>query len=116
MAYVTGFSEHLTESEQLEPIRLTHLGQAHFAATGPEGRTCRECEKWYHLGRNSGEPVKVKKPHRYDAGAQRPCKCQHPIANKAERRVPHDALACRFFKQCGNPPAPERKTKGLAEK
>lgn len=24
-------------------LRMTYLGQAHIAGTGPEGKTCREC-------------------------------------------------------------------------
>ena len=49
------FTEHLTMPETLKPVLSTHLGQAHFGGTGPKGKTCRHCEKWYLLDDNGNK-------------------------------------------------------------
>lgn len=102
------FTEHLTMPEHVALLRDTALGQAHIAGTGPEGKTCRECAKWFNVNR-AGDRV----DHMYTAPGEdlvevRPALCHHPIANKAYRRVPHDAKACRFFKQEDEPPVARR--------
>lgn len=104
------FTDHLTAGENLVSIRQTHLGQAHFAGTGPSGKTCRECTKWQMRDMDDQRIA-----YRYTGGDRRgwlaigPAKCVHPILNKADRLIPADAGACRFFDQSDLPPAPYRR-------
>ena len=90
------FSEHMTENPGHQNVGRTHLGQAHLAGTGPEGATCGQCCHWYSVD-SKGRPF-----HPYRSMADgvmhlEPARCRYPIANKANRRVPPTALACRFF-------------------
>ena len=104
------YSAHMTMPESMAKIDATHLGQAHFGGTGPEGTTCRQCSKW-GLIRQGSDKVE----HTYVAGCERGMmvldrqKCRHPIANKADRRVPHEAQSCIFFAENETPPVIERK-------
>lgn len=83
----TGF-DRTTESA----LRRTYAGQAHFAATGPDGKTCRECEHW-----RGGEYYAV----RCMGGSNlkpAPCRKRQRLMNTSTRKpVPHNAAACRFF-------------------
>jgi hypothetical protein len=74
--------------------RRTHEGMAHFAGTGPEDRTCRECEHWMSRGKWSregdlgmgGEPL------------DSPCaKARQFMMKRRTASVPHDACACKWF-------------------
>jgi hypothetical protein len=81
--------------------KQTYAGMAHFAATGPEGKTCRECAYW-------------KFEHRYFAkggrhgGMLKPSPCRKHKELKAGNQegppVPHSALACRYFAPAASPP------------
>lgn len=81
----------MTEPEHL----ATHEGMAHFAGTGPAGRTCRECIHWDKGNRNNGwlQPA--------------PCK-EFARLSKSKRRsrhaVPDDAAACKYFEINHNAP------------
>lgn len=91
---------HRTKAAFDQTMRVTFLGQAHFAGTGPEGTTCRECRFWHILDKK-GNPT----PPYYDGetGELHKAKCNRPIMNKANRRVPHDAPSCRLFEASANP-------------
>jgi len=105
------FSEHLTPAVFDRPIRETFLGQAHIAGTGPEGKTCRECVFWHvwkwDNGGRSNEPAHpgyFNKDNPEKGLGLKKALCNRPIANKAHRRVPHEAKACRLFEENSNPP------------
>lgn len=105
------FTDHLTMGEQLRPVRQTSLGQAHFGGTGPEGKTCRECRKWYCV---SQEGHRKDPEYKGDGGKVlylQPAHCNHAIANKAYRLIPHDALSCMFFDEADGPPTKSRRDK-----
>ena len=89
------FTAHLTMEDHLAPIRETHLGQAHFAGTGPEGKTCRQCFYWQPQRR--GTTIL----YEGDGSVMHLCsgKCCYPILNKADRLIPHEARSCRLFEE-----------------
>ncbi len=114
MVSAVSFSAHLTCSDLLENIRKTQLGQAHFAGTGPVGKTCRECEHFYCKTQDG------KKQHRYRSIDNKPdgpeklvhlqsAHCNCPIPNKAHRLIPPNAECCRHFKASLTPPSETRK-------
>lgn len=108
-------TEILTRNEGHAGVERTHMGQAHIAGTGPEGRTCRECKYWYSWD------VKERPYRPYRGGDDglmhlEPSKCRYSILNKAERRVPHHAQACRLFEQNDSPPPITRERKRKAKK
>ena len=92
--------DHLTEAPVDQLARASYPGMAHFAGTGPRGKTCRECTFWAHG------------PHDYRAkngkyrGAIEPavCKKYKQITLQEGSRVPDEAMACRWFEQNENPP------------
>ncbi len=94
--------EHLTETNTSDLVKGTHVGMAYFAGTGPKGKTCRECAHWgatvrKHLYRN---PV-------YSAPDLQHHECNKftKMIGRAGGKVPHEAAACKYFKQSENPPA-----------
>jgi hypothetical protein len=73
-------------------IRATYAGMAHFAGTGPEGRTCRACIFWTGCGDPVGYSSKLGTPN-----PRRCAKYQAVMNGKRGDKVPHDARACRHF-------------------
>lgn len=80
---------HLHRTDAHEPLAMrTHRGQAHYACSGPPGRTCRECVFWQFEKRWS-----------LKTGPQ-PAKCaKHRELMRGiwGQKVPHSAGACRHF-------------------
>lgn len=107
------FTRHLTHSENIEGVECTHLGQAHFANTGPVGKTCRECSFWGKRKLNDDGRLEASNPE-YEGSASddlmhlRNAPCNYEIMNKATKYVPHDAGACRLFNQSSNSPVASR--------
>lgn len=68
----------------------THIGQAHFAGSGPVGRTCRECHHWAWSAQVDGWST---------FAGPNPARCvQYKMLMRAwGRKVPHSAFACRHF-------------------
>ncbi len=104
-----GGSDHHTMPETLEAARGTYLGQAHFAGTGPENTTCRQCVHW-------GNKTQAGEWRGFDYAddgmgmmALEPAKCHYPIMNKAARRVPPQAGSCAFYSERFDPPDLVRK-------
>ena len=91
------YDNKLTRDENIASrIAITHKGMAHFAGTGPKGRTCRECINW--LGgdyyRSGGRLLK-------------PASCaefKRRMNGKEGPKVPHNASACNCFAPSENPP------------
>lgn len=95
MSYLN-FNPHLKrEAEEVEVARLatvTHKGMAHWAGSGPMGKTCRECAFWQTSGRwQNDEPT--------------PSKCARffQLMHQWGQTVPHRAYACRHFEQAEQP-------------
>lgn len=95
-----GLSDHLTASPVDALARASHPGMAHFAGTGPYGKTCREC-----LFFNHG-------PHDYRAkggkyrGLIEPATCgkYRAITLNVGAKIPDDADACKYFDENPGPP------------
>ncbi|MGY3278165.1 hypothetical protein [Bradyrhizobium sp. S3.7.6] len=79
--------------------RITHKGMAHFAGTGPHGRTCRECIDWDAFNASY---------RAYDGQlTDAVCKMFSKLSRgRKGAKVPHHAEACQHFKI--NPSAPEK--------
>lgn len=110
-------NEHLKSAPHDAALLKTFIGQAHIAGTGPEGKTCRDCQYW-----QSKDPKRARYSFKHAAkpGELKPSRCKYPIMNKAPRTIPHDAGACRFFEQADQPlpvkidpppPKPKRESK-----
>ncbi len=108
-------TQHMTRIGYEEAIERTYLGQAHIAGTGPEGTTCRHCAFWkmrsyakqvYDPDTGAWLRERLVQPKSRDKdGLLRRHPCTRPIAGKARRRIPHDALSCRLFEENPEPPA-----------
>ncbi len=73
----------------------TMPGMAHFALTGPEGKTCRECFFWQPQPRAPDfEP-----PILRNSGKRTCRQYKNLMRGKSGNAVPHDAPACRYFEQ-----------------
>lgn len=102
-----------------EALRQTYLGMAHIAGTGPAGATCRQCVFWRARRRvkdkETGNAFWRTVPHRYrplsaeiEPNGLAKHRCMKPVLNKAKRRFPHHASACRLFEPNHHPPVPVR--------
>ncbi|WP_421930069.1 hypothetical protein [Nitratireductor rhodophyticola] len=115
-------SEHMTAAKFDEQVRGTFVGQAHFAGTGPKGKTCRECLHWHKVKRvriqgtdrfidEAAPPGYFSDKHPEKPGELKKARCNRPIMNKAKRQIPHFAMACRLFEPNDNPPPETRPEK-----
>jgi hypothetical protein len=117
------FGKHLKGNEAHAAVARTYLGQAHIAGTGPEGKTCRECVFWHikkHRKLSGGgyetvatHPGYFGKKHGTSPCEVKKARCNRPIANKANRLIPHDAGACRLFEQEEKPLPPKKEAKNV---
>jgi hypothetical protein len=111
MGLLIGEAEsHLTNTNPALQAKRgkTYPGMAHFATTGPENTSCRECVFWgagarhdyYALG---GKPGGALKPH--------PCaKYRTMMRGEQGPGVPHDAPSCKYFEASTEPPGLRAKT------
>jgi hypothetical protein len=78
----------------------THPGMAHFAGTGPDNMTCRQCLNWAHIAYDYRS-----KTGKY-GGLIQPALCRKfkAITGKSGDKVPDDAVACKYFEHNINPP------------
>lgn len=99
-------SPRLKDDGSHAAIAATHLGQAHLAGTGPQGKTCSDCAFWHLWKRvkvdgvlqvTKADPGNFSDKHEKTPGARKDALCNKPILNKARRKVPPHASACRFF-------------------
>jgi hypothetical protein len=87
-------SAHLTKGFSNEDqIRRTFAGMAHFAGTGPAGKTCRECVFWnwsregYYGQKKFGGTLKPQRCLRYSQ-----------LSNGRQgETIPSNAQACKYF-------------------
>lgn len=96
---MVGFlTPHMTIAQGDEVARMQAMsvpGIAHWAGSGPEGKTCRECTFWScskSYKRNEGqlEPRRCRKFPRLSGGT-------------LGAGVPHDTAACKWFGQAASP-------------
>ncbi|HEX2554216.1 MAG TPA: hypothetical protein VHL98_10970 [Microvirga sp.] len=91
------------QEDVIRRARGTHVGMAHFAGTGPAGRTCRECVFWMKTstwfaegGKNGGGPRPA------------PCARYQQLTHQRGGNVPHGASACRHFAAADHPQPMQR--------
>jgi len=94
-------SDHLTESTHDRAARATFPGMAHFAGSGPRGRTCRECIFWAHQKNDyrskNGKYGGLIKPA--------PCRKYQTFMRDQGGAIPDDAAACKYFDENSAPPS-----------
>ena len=81
----------------------TPHGMAHWAGSGPKGKSCRQCISWDNCGADPGYYAAGGK-HR---GALKPRSCrkyQELMAGEIGPAVPHNAAACKYFSENTAPP------------
>ena len=75
-------------------IRSSHPGMAHFANTGPLGRTCAECKHLgYHQQRRDAAGNLTATTFRRNG-----CEKFHELTGKHGPAVPLSAAACKYFR------------------
>lgn len=99
---VSLLTPHLTNPHG-ELIAHSVPGMAHFAGTGPDGATCRQCALW-------GSKKTRREPGRPGALLPRRCKKFSQLLQGAvcATGVPHHTPACRHFIDNPKAPAPYR--------
>ena len=80
-------------------IRKSHPGMAHWAGTGPDDKTCRECISFMQKGHYSASN-KLHGSRLKDA----PCRKFQKMMGKKGNDIPPTASACKFFEQNDRPP------------
>lgn len=83
--------------------RQTYPGMAHFAGSGPTGKTCRGCLEWTGCGEQTGY---YSKNGRHGGGLKpRPCAKYKSLMDSIGPGVPHTAPACKYFNENQSPPS-----------
>lgn len=99
MGLVAGdLASHFTQVDPAfeQKRNKTQPGMAHFAGSGPEGLTCRQCEHWTGCGQESGYYAKNGK----HGGVLKPRSCakyQRLMQGEVGPGVPHETSACKYF-------------------
>jgi hypothetical protein len=94
-------SEHLTKPNPVlaSQIAATPSGMAHWAGSGPDLKTCRECVFFDH-----GNSYYSKTGMR--GGGLKPAKCKKYRAMTQQNggNIPHETRACKYFEQSDKVP------------
>lgn len=80
-------------------MRQTAEGMAHWAATGPERTTCRQCSHWNHEGYYSaGKKI--------GGNALKPGVCSKyaALTRRKGKKIPHATPSCKYFEQSDRAP------------
>lgn len=99
--------DHLTPGPVDTLARASYPGMAHFAGTGPNISTCRECDFW---GVASGKnPVRYfdyyAKGGMHGGGIKpHPCRKFKSLTQQEGQKVPDNARACKYFEQAESVP------------
>lgn len=78
----------------------TYPGMAHWAGSGPQGKSCRQCVHWSCEGYFANGTIK---PGRCVVAAR--------LMAVMTPKVPHYASACRYFFEDPAAPAPNKETR-----
>lgn len=94
MTVIESPETHLTEPnpDLAKKRKETHAGQAFWAATGPDGKTCRECSEWMSTGYLASSGLLK------DSPCDKYARMMNCTAGPA---VPHYAKACKYFEAAG---------------
>jgi hypothetical protein len=85
------------DAELERQIGLTHVGMAHFAATGPFGTSCGQCAFYgYHRTKRDKAGNAGRTIFRRDC-----CAKYHAFTGKHGRRIPATTESCRYFESKG---------------
>lgn len=89
-------SRHLTsmfDQTAEDGVRETPPGMAHWAGTGPSGKSCRECGHWKTRGRYASAA------NRHAAGELKPSPCgkYESLMQQKGPPIEHWRRACRHF-------------------
>lgn len=95
-------SDYLTAAlgEKLEgQAKKTHEGQAHFAGSGPNGKTCGDCtfKGYYRKGRERWN--EARQEHIARSRKVQGCEKFLRMTGIHGPDIPADALACKYFEQ-----------------
>jgi hypothetical protein len=95
--------QHLTAAPCDCMARATHPGQAHFAGTSLQPRTCRECLYWDFSQGDAQAYFTKRGRHR---GRIRPARCKkfRALTGTDGPEIPDDAVGCRHFRQADKVP------------
>jgi hypothetical protein len=83
----------LTASPVDYTARASHPGMAHFANSGPQGKTCRACAHWDSRADDRGVRAKPARCTKFFA-----------LTRTLGAKVPGGAGACRYFSQAAAVP------------
>jgi hypothetical protein len=108
-------SSHLTkpQGERLAALQeITIPGMAHWAGSGPDGETCRQCAFWSRIKRvnkdtGDQEYGAIKRIGRQPDGTPSPRACsKYSQLMRGIRggKIPFDTPACNKFEASGNAP------------
>jgi hypothetical protein len=108
---ITLFSANLTRAHNPRTsamIEASRPGMAHFAGTGPEGRSCRECIHWSRKWKDIEHDESIKSGEfKYAHGVLMPRRCRkfwRMMNRQRGKSLPHRMASCRHFSE--NPDAP----------
>jgi hypothetical protein len=91
---------NLTAGDYDKAASMTHVGQAHFAGTGPKGTRCVGCAHWLF--------VQDWVMNKWGSGDPKPSPCAKfmelaRVEVKKAAKVPHNAASCRYFEPRDEP-------------
>src|SRR5262245_38293745 len=88
---------HMTQThppELVQQIRASEPGMAHWAGSGPAGKTCGECQHWnfWRQIRNASGAVICTEQHKG-------CQKYQQLTNKKGPEISRQLPACRHFQE-----------------
>ena len=83
--------------------KSTPAGMAHLSGSGPDNRTCRECECYYFKG---GKASYYAGSNKHSANGLKPGKCRkyRELMKREGGSFPHHSRACKHFSEAEQPP------------
>lgn len=99
-------TEHLTkmfDDSFEEAFKKTPPGMAHLAGTGPTGRRCCQCERFYY---DKGKPEYWAVSNKLAANTLKPARCgkYREMTKQKGAKFPAHTPACKYFEKSPNPP------------
>lgn len=120
---ITLFSDKLTRAHDPKTaalIEASRPGMAHFAGTGPEGRTCRECIHWSRKWKDIDHDESIKSgDFKRDFGVLKPRRCRkfwRMTNHQRGKGLPHGTASCRHFDENPDPPPVSKEPPQMSRK
>lgn len=84
--------------------RKTPPGMAHLAGSGPAGRVCRECTRFYF---EKGKPEYWAASNKVCGNTLKPARCSkfREMTKVKGAKFPAETPACKYFEQSDSPPS-----------